>query len=152
MAYACSLVERSEQPTLVVRTRASVERLPEVLGPAWGSILSYASKVGADPSGPPFVVYLNMDMQDLDLEIALPFDRPLDGEGDVRPAALPAGEAVETVHVGPYDRLKDAYEALEAWMKANGRVAGGPPSEHYLNDPQTTPQDELRTRIVWPLL
>lgn len=152
MAYACHLVERSEQPTLAVRTRASVERLPEVLGPAWGSILAYAANMGVEPSGPPFVVFLNMDMQDLNLEIAFPFDRPLDGEGDVRPGTLPAGEAVETVHVGPYDQLKDAYEALEGWMKANGRVAGGPPHEHYLNDPQDTPPGELRTRIVWPLL
>lgn len=151
MAYACSLVERSEQPTLVVRTHAAVERLPEVLGPAWGSILAHAARAGVDPSGPPFVTYLGMDMQDLDLEIGLPFDRPLDGEDDVLPAVLPAGEAVETVHVGPYDRLKDAYDALEGWMKANGRVAGGPPSEHYLNDPQETPPSELRTRIVWPL-
>ena len=140
MAYSCTLVDRSEQPTLVVRTRAAVERLPQVLGPAWGSIMAYASKAGAEPSGPPFVAYHDMDMQDLDLE------------GDVRSARLPAGQAVETVHVGPYDQLGSAYEALEAWMKANGRVAGGPPHEHYLNDPQETPPGELRTRIVWPLV
>lgn len=152
MAYSCNLVERSEQPTLTVHTRSPVDRLPEVLGPAWGSILAHAAKVGAEPSGPPFVIYRNMDMRDLDLEIGLPFERPLDGAGDLRAGTLPAGEAVETVHVGPYDQLKGAYEALEGWMNANGRVAGGPPSEHYLNDPQDTPPGELRTRIVWPLL
>lgn len=152
MTYACNLVDRSEQPTLVVRTRAAVERLPQVLGPAWGSIMAYATKVGAEPSGPPFVAYHNMEMQDLDLEIGLPFDRPLDGEGDVLPAELPAGAAVETMHVGPYDQVGAAYEALEAWMSAHGRVAAGPPQEHYLNDPQDTPPAELRTRIVWPLL
>jgi effector-binding domain-containing protein len=152
MAYSCTLVDRSEQPTLVVRTRASVERLPQVLGPAWGSVMAHASKLGAEPSGPPFVAYHNMDMKDLDLEIGLPFARPMDGEGDVLSARLPAGQAVETVHVGPYDQLGTAYEALEAWMKTNGRVAGGPPHEHYLNDPEDTPPGELRTRIVWPLL
>lgn len=151
MAYEFDVVEQAQQPTLVVRTRASVDRIPEVLGPAWGSILACAGKAGAAPCGPPFVAYRNMNMQDLDLEIGLPFAQALAGEGDVRSAEIPAGRAVATVHVGPYDQLRAAYEAMEAWMAEHGHEPAGPAYEHYLSDPQETPEAELRTRILMPV-
>ena len=151
MTYECELVEQTARPTLVVRARAPMDRLPQVLGPAWGQIMAYAGKAGEAPTGPPFVAYHDMDMQNLDLEIGLPFAQALDGEGDVRPASLPAGTAVETVHVGPYDHIGDAYEALQAWLQEHGREPAGAPYEHYLNDPDEVPPGELRTRIVWPV-
>jgi effector-binding domain-containing protein len=151
MAYACERIEQPRQPTLIVRTRAPVARLPEVLGPAWSSIMAHAGKAGATPSGPPFVGYHNMDMQDLDLEIGVPFARVVEGEGEVQPSEIPAGPAVATMHVGPYDRVGDAYDALQAWMTEQGVAPAGPAYEHYLNDPQEVAPEALRTRIVWPV-
>lgn len=150
MSYTCSTIQQAEQPTLVVRTRAAIERLPEALGAAWGAIMAYAGPRSA-PSGPPFVAYHNADMQDLDLEIGLPFANPLEGEGEVEAGTIPASLAVETIHVGPYDDIGAAYEALRAWMKENGRVPAGPAYEHYVDDPDDVAPDELRTRIVWPI-
>ena len=151
MTYECQLLDRPVQPTLVLRTRASVQRLPQVLGPAWGAIMQHAGRIGAQPSGPPFVAYHNMDMQDLDLEIGFPFMERLSGEGDVRGGEIPGGKAAECLHVGPYDQVGAAYEALQKWMEANGHVPSGVAYEFYLNDPQTTPASELQTRVVFPL-
>lgn len=148
MDYACDVVDRPAQAALVVRTRAAVDQLPQVLGPAWGHVLAHAKSVGAHPSGPPFVAYHNADMRNLQIDVGFAFDRPLEGGGDVHSSEIPAGLAAETVHVGPYDRLRAAYAALEAWMKATGHAPAGPAYEYYLNDPQETPPDELRTRIV----
>lgn len=61
MTYQCVLVERQARPTLSVRTRAAVERLPQVLGPAWGQVMACAGKAGAMPSDAPFVAYHGMD-------------------------------------------------------------------------------------------
>jgi effector-binding domain-containing protein len=151
MAYTCERIERPRQPTLIVRTRAPVARLPEVLGPAWGAIMAHAAAVGATPAGAPFVGYHNMDMEDLDLEIGVPFVEPVAGEGDVHAGELPAGPAVATLHVGPYDRVGEAYDALQAWMKEHGHAPGGPAYEHYLNDPDEVAPEALETRIVWPI-
>jgi hypothetical protein len=82
MTHECQLLNRPPQPTLSVRTRSSVQALPQVLGPAWGAIMQYAGRLGVQPSGPPFVAYHNMDMQDLDLEIGFPFAQQLKGEGE----------------------------------------------------------------------
>ncbi len=148
MDYTCELVDLHAQPTLVVRTRSSVEKLPEVLGPAWGAIMACAGKVGAEPTDPPFVAYHNTDMQDLDVEIGMVFDQVLPGEGDVHAHAIPASRAAECIHVGPYAELHAAYRALEAWMADHGHQAGGPAYEFYLNDPGETDAAELRTRVV----
>lgn len=55
-----------------------------------------------------------------------------------------------TLHVGPYETLAPAYEAVQAWMAANRRVAAGPPMEFYLSPPDVT-ADEIKTEVVFPL-
>lgn len=151
MAFECDIVDRQAEPALVVRTRAPVDRLAETLGPAWGKVLARAGSVGAQPSSRPFVAYHNMDMQDLDLEIGFAFDRPVEGDGDVKASEIPAGKAVEAVHVGPYDRVSETYEELGRWLEENGYVPAGPAYEYYLNDPAEVQPDALLTRVVMPL-
>jgi effector-binding domain-containing protein len=151
MTYQCQLIDRGAEPTLVIRTRASVQQLPQVLGPAWGAIMQYAGRNGLAPSGPPFVGYHNMDMQDLDLEIGFPFARRLSGEAEVLAGELPGGKAAVCLHVGPYDKIGAAYEALQKWLEANGHTPSGVAYESYLNDPQSTPAAELQTQVMFPL-
>jgi len=62
-----------------------------------------------------------------------------------------AGRAVQCLHVGPYDRIGAAYDAVTAWMAERGLQHAGPPREFYLNDPQEAPPGELRTRVVVPV-
>lgn len=152
MTHQFELRDRQPQPTLVIRTRASVQDMPQVLGQAWGAIMHYAGPTGHQPSGAPFVAYHNMDMQDLDLEIGFPFAQKLEGEGEVLAGEIPGGKAAGCLHVGPYDQLRAAYEALGKWMEANGYTPRGVAYESYLNDPHTTPPDELQTDIFFTLV
>lgn len=151
MAHRCELVELAARPTLVVRTRTAVERLPEVLGPAWGTIMAHAGKTGDAPSDAPFVAYHTFDMTDLDVEIGFTFVRHLEGEGEVQASAIAEGRAAQSIHVGPYQSLRSTYQALEAWMKEQGLEPNGPAYEFYLNDPQDTPEDALETRVLIPV-
>jgi effector-binding domain-containing protein len=150
--YRCELLDRPAQPTLAVRARAPVGRLPQVVGQAYGAVFQYASQLGLQPSGDPFVAYHNMDMEDLDLEIGFPFEQKLAGQGNVLAGEIPGGRAATCLHVGPYDQLGVAYEALHAWMQENGHVPAGVAYEFYLNDPGSTPPAELQTQVVFPLL
>lgn len=151
MNHECQVVDRPAQPTLVVRRRSTVQGLPQVLGPAWGAIAQYAGGMGMQPAGPPFVAYHNLDMQDLDLEIGFPFREKLPGEGEVEAGETPAGRAATCLHVGPYDRIHLAYDALQRWMEVNGHVPVGVAYEFYLNDPRSTSPDDLETQVVLPL-
>jgi effector-binding domain-containing protein len=43
----------------------------------------------------------------------------------------PAGEVARTVHVGPYDQLHAAHDAIHAWCAAHGRTIGAASWETY---------------------
>ena len=60
--------------------------------------------------------------------------------------------AAVTVHSGPYDTLSATYDALAAWIAAEGHAAGDGPWEVYLSDPGLVPDPaDLETEIVWPI-
>jgi effector-binding domain-containing protein len=151
MSNRFELIDQAAQPTLVVRRRAAVEQLPRVLGPAWGAVMACAGKVGAAPAEAPFAAFHNTDMQDLDVEIGFAFDRPLQGEGEVQASEIPAGRAVQCMHVGPFQQLGATYAAMHAWMAQQGLQHAGPSYEHYLDDPADTPMERVRTRVVIPV-
>ena len=151
MSYNCRVEELPPRPVLSIRTRTRVEELPQAIGRAYGEIAQYLGELQEQPAGPPFVAYYNMDMQDLDVEIGFPVARPLSGRGDVQPGKIPGGTAATCLHTGPYGEIEPAYAALSAWIQDNGYEATGVAYEMYLNDPQETPPQELKTQILFPL-
>jgi AraC family transcriptional regulator len=66
---------------------------------------------------------------------------------------IAAGRYASATHVGPYAGLGDAWQRLMGeWLPASGeRVREGPVFEIYLNNPQDTPPEELRTELYLPL-
>ena len=151
MSYECKIEERAAQPAMSIRTRTPVDKLPEVMGPAYGQIMAYLGEQGAYPAGRPYTAYYNMDMQDLDVEIGMPVAQPLPGAGDVQASEIPAGNAATTIHTGPYKDLGKAYDALQSFMDEQGVEGTGAAYEFYLNDPGEVPHSELQTLIVLPL-
>lgn len=151
MSHNCELLNRSAQPVLAVRTRASVQELPQVMGRTYGAIAQYLGQIGEHPAGPPYTAYFNMDMQALDIEVGFPVARALPGQAEIQPGEIPAGPAVTCLHVGRYDQVTQAYEAVDQWLKANGREATGVAYELYLNDPAQTAPEALQTQVLFPL-
>jgi effector-binding domain-containing protein len=58
---------------------------------------------------------------DFGVQVVRPFER----EGDVCCVETPSGEAVMTVHRGPYAGLLEANRAIHAWCRRNGKRIGG---------------------------
>jgi effector-binding domain-containing protein len=151
MSYQCELKEPPFQYALSIRTRVSVQELPQALGQAYGAIAQYLGGLGEQPAGPPFAAYYNMDMQNLDVEIGFPLSAKLAGSGSIQASEMPSGKIATCVYTGPYTDIAPAYAALSAWMKENGCEATGVVYELYLNDPAQTPPLELLTQIAFPL-
>ena len=148
---ACEIREQAAQPTLVVRTTTPVRDLRTVMGRAFGLIAEYLGKLGEAPAGAPFAAYHNMDMEHLDVEIGFPVGRPLPAEGEVHAGEIPGGQQATCTFVGPYDEIAAAYESLTAMVRERNLAPTGVAYEFYLNDPTTTPPQELVTKIVFPL-
>lgn len=151
MTYRCEKIERKAQPTLFIRTRSSVEGLPDLMGKCYGEIAQYLGKAGVQPAGPPFAAYFNMDMQDLDLAVGFPVPEGVKGKGEIEAGEIPAGKFAACVHIGPYSAIESAYQALSKWMDEQGLEMGGPAYEFYLNDPENTAPEDLKTQILFTL-
>jgi effector-binding domain-containing protein len=67
----------------------------------------------------------------MDVDLGVEVTGAFEGEGEVALTHTPAGEVAWTLHVGPYDTLSDAYDAIHAWRIANGRSFAGTSWEIY---------------------
>ncbi len=72
---------------------------------------------------------------------------------DVRIQEIKAGKYAVLTHKGPYDGLADCYRWLYGeWLPKSGyEPLSAPPLEKYVNDPETTPPEDLVTEIRVPL-
>ena len=151
MSYECEVQDQTSRPALSIRTRTPVQEVPRVIGEAYRAIAQYLGELQEQPAGPPFAVYYNMDMQDLDVEIGFPVSSRLTGKDDIQASETPGGKVATCLHTGPYSEIEPAYNALSQWIKNNGYEATGVAYETYLNDPGQTPPQELKTQIAFLL-
>ena len=151
MEQTCERVHREEMASVVIRTRCSVDQLPNVIGPAYQRIGAYLGARGIEPAGPPYVGYHNEDMQDLEIEIGFPIAEVIKPEGEFEEGSIPAGEYASTLHVGPYSDFEQAYARLSTWLEEQAIESTGACYEIYLNDPANTPEQALQTLILFPL-
>ena len=151
MQYHCEAIQQPAQPVLFIRTKTTVQDLPQVLGRGYGAIMQFLEKAKEQPVGPPFVAYYNMDMSDLDIELGFPVSSTLAGKEPIQAGSIPACQAASCEFTGPYPELGLAYEELTTWIRENGHAATGVVYEFYLNDPMQTPAEELKTKIMFLL-
>ncbi|MBN1317230.1 MAG: GyrI-like domain-containing protein [Anaerolineales bacterium] len=152
MSYECQVEELVPQSALSIRTRTPVQELPQVLGQAYGAIFQYLGEIGQQPAGPPFAVYYNMDMNDLDIEIGFPVAGEPAGRENIQSSKTVGGKAATYIHKGPYSAVEPAYNMLTAWIEQMGLEPTGVAVERYLNDPDVTPPEDLLTQIIYPLM
>ncbi len=152
MEYKIRIQNLKSQPTLAMTATTTKAEVSSVLADLLPQVHVYTAQSGADMAGPPFTRYHNRSEQGVELEAGMPVTEPAAGEGSIEAGELPGGPAAVTIHVGPYDRLSEAYEALETWLRENGKESAGAPWEVYLTDPGLDPDPETwQTQIVWPV-
>lgn len=141
--YNIQIKDLSEIPVRSQRKKLTsfYQELPALMV----SVLDEITLKGVMCAGPPVVLYYDeeFNMDEVDVEAAWPVnDKSLVNN------TLPAGEAATVMHVGPYNTLEKAYEALFEWINENGWRAVYPIREVYYNDPRNTSPDQLATEIM----
>lgn len=151
MNFKIELTDQPSQHVLSIRTRTSVENLPEEIGKAYNSIMQYLKEIGSEPSDVPFVAYYNLDMENLDVEMGFPVSKPMAGKGNIESSEIPAGKQISCMFKGPYKDMEAPYNEMMQWIKENEYTAKGVAYEFYYNSPMDVPENELLTKIVFPL-
>lgn len=154
MNYEIQFTQRSEVPTAVVRQEVPIPEIAEFLGQAFGEVMGAITSAGGYPVGPPFARYgMGQSVPEtapttFAVEAGFPVGSPLEPDGRVEPSTLPGGQVAVTMHVGSYDDVSRAYEAIQRGIAEAGLVPTGAPWESYLDDPTQVP--EPHTEVVWP--
>jgi effector-binding domain-containing protein len=139
------------QPRLLAAVRREVA--PGGVGAAWGPALGKVwefvrSQPGLRTDGHNVFLYHHPQQPgglihcDFGVQVTRGFERA----GEVYATETPSGEAAVAVHRGPYDHMKEAYDAIEGWIAANARESAGHSWEIY-GDPTPDPAD-TETTIV----
>ena len=145
------LTEQKAQPILSIRTRTSIDKLPDVIGSSYHKIAGYLEELGEKPADVPFTAYYNMDMQDMDVEMGFPVARLLPDKGEIKAGETLAGKAALYMHKGPYSEMEPVYNKIFKWIAQKGCQPKGIFYEYYYNSPEEVPESELLTHIVIPL-
>lgn len=128
--------------------------------PALNVIYGALFEAAGDPDiveailGRPYGDIAGEEIDDLRFDCALKLSRDIDGlpEG-VGEAEIHGGTYLLTRHVGSYDELSGAIDRLylTAISEDDVQIADAPLLFHYLDDPESTEEAELRTDLYLPL-
>lgn len=139
------------QPIAYQKGSGSIGEIPKVLSSILPEVMKYIQDKDGQPAGPPFTHYLSMG-ETIELEAGIPLREPIQASGDVLVGALPGGKVLRTEHIGPYDKLSAAYQALARYVEEHDLNAGETMWEYYWTDPGEEPDPEKwRTEIFLAL-
>jgi len=159
MSYQVVTRTLAAQPVLLARRRVGRTEIAGAIGEVVGLVFQTAQERGIALQGHPFTRYPEFGPGLVTLE---PGMRVADGgsasgvssndPNGVRGDELPGGLVATTLHRGPYDRLGEAYAALETWIDANGFRPRAAPWESYVTDPAENPEPSTwETEVFWPV-
>jgi effector-binding domain-containing protein len=131
---AYEVVLKKVEPQMVVAIRDTIPTYSDQ-GPLWTELAAYLEQHEARATGPSLTLYHDTEYRerDVDVEVATPVSAPPPESDRVTVRQLLGAEEMAcVVHQGSYDTLSQAYNALLAWIEANGYRIVGPNREIYL--------------------
>lgn len=143
-------------------SHADSNAISAAVGAALQKIVAFQAANRIQASGPPRVVYSEWGPAGVKFTAEIPIaDVPppnvLD-TSEVGIKASPETRALRFEHRGPYREVRSTYDRIEAWLRERGGIKTAadwaryaPMWEEYLNDPATTPESDLITRIYLTL-
>jgi effector-binding domain-containing protein len=152
MTYDIATFKVPAEALVSIRERIAPSGISAFVGRSFDELYSHLRLLGVAPSGAPFVLYHEFDPAVIDMEACLPVAGEVVAKGRITSYVLPAATVARTLHVGAYDDLHIAHEALTRWVGQQGLEAAGPVRERYLNAPGEVPPSAYRTIIEMPVV
>jgi effector-binding domain-containing protein len=150
MHYEVSVAHVDAQPIASVRERVPVGDVPTRFGAALDRVWQFAREAGLATHHNVFVYHDSGDgdpVVEFGVQIGGAFDDSR--SGGVLSSSTPAGVVARAVHVGPYDGLRAAHDAVRSWCADHGHTIVGPAWEIY-GDWDEDPA-KLETEILYRL-
>ncbi len=131
---------------------ADAESAKAVLTVAYAKLGKYLQDAGIQMAGPPLTITTSRDANGWKFDAGVPVERnDAPTREDIQAGSTYAGNAVQFVHVGPYERIGDTLTKAYAWLAVQGYRPKDRLIEDYVSDPGSTPADQLQTRLTLPV-
>jgi effector-binding domain-containing protein len=129
------IVVETAQTELVaaVRARVPISGIAQAWKPALDQVWAFLRANSGLRPGHNLFLYHHPERRNdaMDIDFGVQVASPFEPEGHVQCVKTPAGTVARTIHVGPYERLGDAHNAIHAWCAANSRNIAGASWETY---------------------
>lgn len=154
---AYDVVLKKVAPLQVAQVRdiaPSMQQIGSTLNRLFGEVFAYVSQHGATPVGPGITVYYDTEYceQDVNVGACMAFEGSLNDGEQVKVVELPATETMASViHHGSFSTLNQAYNAILAWIEANGYRICGPTRELNLEFEPGGDESKFVTEVQFPV-
>lgn len=152
MTYEFAIHEQPAVDVLSIRDQVPADTFPAFLGVAFPELFGHIGRHGVAVIGHPFVIYHAFGPAVIDAEVCVPYAGAAPTDARIRSRELAATTIVQTLHVGPYEALGEAYAALAEWVDDHGYASAGPVRERYLfGVSDTADPADYRTELDQPV-
>ena len=153
MPYEIEIMTSEPQLVAATRVHTNLSQIGEDIGTGFGTLVGALGRLQIQPAGAPLIVYHDVIDEETegDIELCVPVASTIAEDPDVYSRELEGGTMASTVHRGPYHEIGRAYHTVTHWISDHGHEIAGPPRETYLNDPQEVSEEELLTRVDFPI-
>jgi effector-binding domain-containing protein len=123
MKYEVVLETALVELVAAVQATVSISEIVRAWKPTLDQVWAFLRQNSDLAPGHNLFLYHHPDRRNepMNIDFGVQVGRPFEREGNDRCIETPTGEVARTVHVGPYDRLVDAHNAIHAWCAANNR-------------------------------
>ncbi len=126
------------------------------MGAAYGELMALMGIAKLEMASAPIAITTKFSLKEMNCEFdaaltvsELPEDFEVSGR--IQKGTTYTGKVLKTVHVGSYMTLKSTYDAMIAYIEANGYEINGNSWEEYIDDPMEVAEAERRTNIYFPV-
>ena len=153
MAYDISVKEIAPERIVSARGRYRTAQLSLVAPRELARVVTALLAQKAEPIGGAVARYHGWNDETVEVELGYPARGDFASvEGGVVESTLPGGKVVFAKHVGPYDEIATAYQAVMDYAEAEDIRLADTMWERYITDPTCEPdQSKYVTEIYWPV-
>lgn len=132
-----------EKTFITKRAKMRIDQLPGFFPGAYGEIYGAIQKSGLQATEPPCAFYYSMDEANktTDVAAAAPVKGVVPDLPGLERVVLPASKVVTTTHYGPYEKMAEAYGAIQQYLVDHG-LKQELVIEEYFSDPQVEKDPE----------
>ena len=130
---------------------SEMNTMGERISNAFGTVSSHLEHMGTAPVGPAVASYKALP-DGFDVSAGFPVSDKFKSNKTVKRMDVGGCEVAHTTHMGSYDKLSAAYEAIREGAHIKGKHLSEelPMWEEYWSDPSTA-TDKTQTEIYWPV-